>query len=78
MKIKNFFAVLLLMLVAFSTNVMMAQATGMTIPIDEAVMQYVSDALNGKITAEQYGEPRGSLTIILPEATGEEAVEPAA
>ena len=48
------------------------------IPIDEAVMQYVSDALNGKITAEQYGEPRGSLTIILPEATGEEAVEPAA
>ena len=48
------------------------------VPVDEAVMQYVSVALNGKITAEQYGEPRGSLKIIMPEVTEEEAVEPAA
>lgn len=47
------------------------------IPMDQAVMNYITEALGGKITAEQYGQPRGSLTIILPEATGE-AVEPAA
>ena len=48
------------------------------IPLDEAVMHYVTEVLEGKITAEQYGQPRGSLTMILPEATEEEAVEPAA
>ncbi len=48
------------------------------IPMDEAVVEYVTEALGGKITAEQYAEPRGSMTIILPEATEEEAVEPAA
>ena len=47
------------------------------IPLDQAVVEYVTEALDGKITAEQYGQPRGSLTITLPEAT-EEAVEPAA
>ena len=36
--------------------------TGMT--LDEAVIAYVTEALNGVITAEAYGEPRGSLTII--------------
>ena len=34
------------------------------IPMDEAVMAYVEEVLGGKITAEAYGEPRGSLTII--------------
>ena len=34
------------------------------IPMDEAVMAYVSEVLNGKITAEAYAEPRGSETQI--------------
>jgi 5'-nucleotidase len=45
------------------------------IPMDQAVCEFVAEALNGKITAEQYGQPRGSLTIILPE---EDAAQPAA
>ena len=48
------------------------------IHLDEAVVDYITDALGGRITAEQYGQPRGSLTIILPEAGEEEAEEPAA
>ena len=34
------------------------------ISIDEAVMAYISEALNGVVTAEAYGEPRGYLTQI--------------
>jgi len=34
------------------------------IPMDEAVMAYVEDALGGVITAEAYAEPQGRLTII--------------
>ncbi len=34
------------------------------IPMDQALIDYITEALNGKITAEAYGEPRGSLTII--------------
>ncbi len=34
------------------------------IPLDEAVMGYVTTVLEGKITAEQYGAPRGSQTQI--------------
>ena len=30
------------------------------IPMDEVVMEYVSEVLNGVITAEAYGQPRGS------------------
>ena len=37
------------------------------IPMDEVVMEYISVVLQGKITVEAYGEPRGSLTQILPE-----------
>ena len=48
------------------------------IPLDQAVIKYITEALGGKITAERYGRPRGSLTIILPDATEAEAVEPAA
>ena len=33
------------------------------IPLDEAVMAFVTDVLEGKITAEAYGAPRGSQTI---------------
>ena len=34
------------------------------IPMDEAVMAYIGEALNGQITADAYGEPRGSETQI--------------
>ncbi len=34
------------------------------IPLDEAVMAYVTEVLQGKITEEAYGQPRGSVTII--------------
>jgi 5'-nucleotidase len=34
------------------------------IAMDEAVMAYITDVLNGVITEEAYGAPRGSLTII--------------
>ena len=35
------------------------------IPMDQAVMNYVTDVLEGNITAEAYGEPRGNETQIL-------------
>ena len=47
------------------------------IPMDEAVVAYISDVLNGNITAEQYGEPRGAQTQIRAEEP-EAEVEPAA
>jgi len=47
------------------------------IPMDQAVNNYVTEVLDGKITAEMYGEPRGSAIQILAEEA-EEAVEPAA
>ncbi len=34
------------------------------IPLDEALIAYITDALNGVITAEAYGAPRGSETQI--------------
>ena len=34
------------------------------IPMDEAVMAYVEEALNGVITAEAYAEPQGRETQI--------------
>ncbi|MBQ8160613.1 MAG: bifunctional metallophosphatase/5'-nucleotidase [Clostridia bacterium] len=34
------------------------------IPMDETVMQFVSEVLDGTITAEAYGQPRGSETQI--------------
>ena len=34
------------------------------IPMDEAVMAYVSEVLNGQISADAYGQPRGSETQI--------------
>ena len=47
------------------------------IPMDEAVVAYITDELGGTITAEMYGEPHGFATQVLAEAT-EEEVEPAA
>lgn len=34
------------------------------IQVDDAVMAYVKEVLNGKITEEAYGQPRGSVTVI--------------
>jgi len=34
------------------------------IHMDEAIVDYITQVLEGKITAEAYGDPRGSLTII--------------
>ena len=42
------------------------------IPMDEATANYIADALDGKVTAEAYGEPAGRMTIILPEAEEEQ------
>ncbi len=33
------------------------------IAMDEVVMQYITDVLGGTVTAEQYGEPAGRITI---------------
>ena len=33
--------------------------------LEKTVQDYIIEALNGKITKEQYGEPRGDQTIIL-------------
>ena len=47
-------------------------------PMDEVVMEYITTVLEGKVTAEMYGEPRGSAVQILPEAEEEAEEEPAA
>ena len=41
-------------------------------------MAYITEALNGTITAEQYGEPAGRETQIRSEVTEEAAEAPAA
>ncbi|MGX8699686.1 MAG: 5'-nucleotidase C-terminal domain-containing protein, partial [bacterium] len=46
------------------------------IPMDEAVMQYITEELGGVISAEKYAEPRGDQTYIT-EAAEEPATEPA-
>ena len=43
------------------------------VPMDEALMNYISEELGGKITAEAYGEPRGMQTQIIAEEAAEEA-----
>ena len=47
------------------------------IPLDQALVDYITAELEGVISAERYASPRGSVTIIIPEA-GEEEAEPAA
>ena len=62
MKIKNLFAVLLLMLVAFGTNVMTAQQ--MAIPIDEAVrIGKLDNGLTYYIRHNEYPEHRANFYI---------------
>ena len=62
MKIKNLFAVLLLMLVAFGTNVMTAQQ--MTIPIDEAVrIGKLDNGMTYYIRHNNYPEHRANFYI---------------
>ena len=48
------------------------------IPMDEAVVDYITTELEGVISADMYGEPHGSQTQILAEEAEEEEVEPAA
>ncbi len=36
------------------------------IPMDEALMSYITEELDGVVTAEQYGEPQGRITIVEP------------
>ena len=43
------------------------------IPMDQALMAYITEELGGTITAEQYGEPQGRLTILT--APAEEEAE---
>ena len=63
-KTKRFLLVLLLMLAAFSTNVMMAQGTGMTIPIDEAVrIGKLDNGLTYYIRHNNYPEHRANFYI---------------
>jgi len=38
--------------------------TGIT--LDQAVSNYLTDAMSGKITAETYAEPQERMTVILP------------
>lgn len=45
------------------------------LPLDEVLMQYITEELNGVITAEQYGQPEGRITIVLPEETPDEKPE---
>ena len=42
-----------------------------SIPLDEAVMEYVTTELEGVISADRYGEPNGSQTQILAEEAEE-------
>ena len=36
------------------------------VPMDEALMSYITEELKGVVTAEQYGEPQGRITIVEP------------
>lgn len=36
------------------------------VPMDEALMSYITEELDGVVTAEQYGEPQGRITVIEP------------
>ena len=36
------------------------------IPMDEAVMSYITEELKGVVTAEKYGEPQGRITVLEP------------
>lgn len=44
--------------------------------LDEALMDYIAEELGGKVTAEQYGEPAGRITIKEAEAKPEPEPQP--
>lgn len=48
---------------AFTTS---ANIVDTGIPMDEAVMSYITEELGGVITAKQYGEPQGRITVKAP------------
>jgi len=45
-------------------------------PMDEAVMEYITTVLGGKVTADKYGEPAGRMTILNTPAAGSVSVSP--
>lgn len=45
----------------YAFNVSVSRSTGKL--MDEAVVEYITEELDGKVTAEQYGEPQGRITI---------------
>ena len=49
--------------------------TGM--PLDEALMAYITEVLEGNVTAEKYGEPAGRITVVTEAAEPTEPEEPA-
>ncbi len=64
MNVKKLFVALLLMVVAFGTNVMMAQGMGMEIPIDEAVrIGKLDNGLTYYIRHNNYPEHRANFYI---------------
>ena len=48
---------------AFTTS---ANIVDTGIPMDEALMSYITEELGGVITAEKYGEPQGRITVKAP------------
>ena len=45
----------------YAFNVSVSRSTGKL--MDEAVVEYITEELGGTVTAEQYGEPQGRITI---------------
>ena len=45
----------------YALNVSVSRSTGKL--MDEAVVEYITEELGGTVTAEQYGEPQGRITI---------------
>ena len=46
------------------------------VPMDEAVMDYITEVLNGKVTTDKYGESAGRITILETPAAGSVKVSP--
>ena len=46
----------------YAFNVSVSRSTGKL--MDEAVVEYITEELGGTVTAEQYGEPQGRITLI--------------
>lgn len=46
----------------YAFNVSVSRSTGKL--MDEAVVEYITEELGGTVTAEQYGEPQGRITVL--------------